>query len=165
KGFADLRKAGLAEELPVMNIVQAEGSNAIVRSAREGRETVIASASTIADSLSVRRPAAGVMALRFLSETRGRAVQVTDQEIREAQAELARDAGVFVEPSSAAAWAGFLKDMPNVDPESTIVVLLTGTGFKDTAAAEELVSMPASCPPTLEEAAKFLSDTYGINAG
>jgi threonine synthase len=165
KGFTDLMKAGLTEGLPVVNIVQAEGSNALVRSVREGRETVIPAASTIADSLSVRRPAAGIMALRFLSETKGRAVQVTDQEIQLAQAELAREAGVFVEPSSAAAWAGFLRDRPNVDPKSRVVVLLTGTGFKDTAAAEKLVSLPASCPPSLEEAVKLLSDTYGIRSG
>jgi threonine synthase len=165
KGFVDLEKAGLTESLPVMNVVQAEGSNAIVRSVREGRETVIPAASTIADSLSVRRPAAGIMALRFLSETQGRAVQVTDGEIQEAQAELAREAGVFVEPSSAAAWAGFLKDRSNVDPGSAVVVLLTGSGFKDIAAAEKLVSLPASCPPSVEEAAKFLSDTYGTRSG
>ena len=162
KGFADLREAGLVDRLPVMNVVQAEGSNAIARSAREGRPVVIPSAATIADSLSVRRPAAGAMALRFLSETRGRTVQVTDREIQAAQAELARDAGLFVEPSSAAAWAGFLADRRNLDPDASVVVLLTGTGFKDTAAAEALVSTPSSCPATLEQATKFLSDTYGI---
>jgi threonine synthase len=162
KGFADLHAAGLIERMPVMVVVQAEGSNAIALSWRQGRETVIPRTSTIADSLSVCRPAAGAMALGFLRSGAGRAVEVTDPEIRAAQAELARDSGLFVEPSSAAAWAGFLKDQGNLDPGAHIVVLLTGTGFKDNAAAETLVTMPAPCAADLQSAARLLADAYGI---
>jgi threonine synthase len=165
KGFADLRDAGLTDRLPVMNVVQAEGSNAIARSVRQGRQITIPSAETIADSLCVRRPAAGAMAMRFLSETKGRAIEVSDQEIQAAQAELAREAGLFVEPSAAAAWAGFLRDGHSLDAGSPVVVLLTGTGFKDTAAAEKLVSMPAPCPADLDSVTRFLSDVYQVRHG
>jgi threonine synthase len=161
KGFADLQAAGLIEKMPRMVVVQAEGSNAIASSWARGEETVIPKASTIADSLSVCRPAAGAMALGYLRSSRGAAVEVTDAEISSAQAELAHDAGLFVEPSSAAAWAGFRKDRGNLDPGAHVVVLLTGTGFKDTASAERLVSMPAPCPADLESAARLLSDAYG----
>ena len=162
KGFADLEAAGLIEKMPVMIAVQAEGSNAIALSWRTGTETVIPSTTTIADSLSVCRPAAGAMALAFLRRSAGRTVEVSDAEISAAQGELAREAGLFVEPSSAAAWAGFMKDRGNLDPGARVVVLLTGTGFKDTAAAEKLVSMPAACAPDLRSAARLLADTYGI---
>jgi len=162
KGFLDLHQAGMIGRLPVMNVVQARGSNAIVRSVREGRQVVIPATSTIADSLSVCRPAAGEMALQMLARFRGRAVEVADEEIREAQADLARSAGLFVEPSSATAWAGFLKDRPNLDRSAAVVVLLTGTGFKDTAAAEKLVSLPGPCEPDVESAARFLADQYDI---
>ncbi len=102
------------------------------------------------------------MALAFLRQTGGRAVEVSDAEISSAQAELCREAGLFVEPSSAAAWAGFLKDRHKVDPESRVVVLLTGTGFKDTGAAEKLVSMPSACEANLEAATRLLADVYGL---
>ena len=161
KGFADLVKAGLAEKMPVMVAVQAEGSNAIARSWREKREVVLARASTIADSLSVASPACGRMALDWLARTGGRAVEVSDEEISSAQAELGRESGSFVEPSSAAAWAGFLKDRANVEPSATVVVLLTGTGFKDTGAAEKLVSMPQPCPADLASAGELLERQYG----
>jgi threonine synthase len=164
KGFADLVKAGCAERMPVMVSVQAQGSNAIARSWREGREVTLERADTVADSLSVARPASGQMALGFLRQTGGRVVEVSDQEIGAAQRELAAQAGIFVEPSSAAAWAGFIKDRMNVDPASQVVVLLTGTGFKDTGAAEKLVSMPAPCAADLESAAGFLADVYGLRA-
>lgn len=162
KGFADLRKAGCTDRLPVMVAVQAEGSNAIARGWREGRETVLDGTATIADSLSVARPAAGVMATSCLQRYGGRAVEVTDTEIKAAQGQLARAAGLFVEPSSAAAWAGFLKDSANVDPRCSVVVLLTGTGFKDVKAAEGLVSPPAACRADLESALRLLADSYGM---
>jgi threonine synthase len=161
KGFADLKRAGFIDRMPVVVAVQAEGSDAIFRSLRDGKETVLDHVSTIADSLAVARPAAGAMAMKLLREN-GRAVEVSDAETSAAQAALCREAGLFVEPSSAVAWAGFLRDRKNVDPAARIVVLLTGTGFKDTAAAEKLVSLPAPCPPDLESAAALLADVYGV---
>jgi len=161
KGFADLVKAGLSDKMPVVVAVQAEGSNAIARSWKEKREVILSGTSTIADSLSVSSPACGGMALEWLRRTRGRAVEVSDAEISAAQAELGRDAGAFVEPSSAAAWAGFLKDGGNVDKSASVAVLLTGTGFKDTSAAEKLVSMPQPCPVDLDHAQELLKSYYG----
>ena len=162
KGFADLVKAGLAERMPVMVAVQAEGSNAIARSWKEGREITLSITATIADSLSVASPASGQLALDWLRKTSGRTVEVSDEEISRGQAELCSEAGIFVEPSSAAAWAGFLKDRGNLDPRSTAVVLLTGTGFKDIGAAEKLVSLPESCPADLKSAVDLLKRAYGI---
>jgi threonine synthase len=156
KGFADLAAAGLAHRLPALVAVQAEGSNAIARSFREGREIVLDRARTLADSISVESPANGEMAVRALRESRGRAVEVSDEEISAAQAELARDGGLFVEPSSAAAWAGLLKDRANLDRDARVVVLLTGSGFKDAAASERLVRMPEPCAPELEAALRAL---------
>jgi threonine synthase len=160
KGFADLLQAGVVEKMPVMIAVQAEGSNAIARSWKEGREVVLSRTSTIADSLCVTSPACGAMALEWLARTKGRAVEVSDKEISSAQSELGRESGTFVEPSSAAAWAGFLKDQPNVDPSVTVVVLLTGTGFKDADAAEKLISMPAPCLADLDHARRLLETYY-----
>jgi threonine synthase len=162
KGFTDLVTAGCADKMPVMVAVQAEGSNAIARSLREGREVTLAHASTIADSLAVASPASGHMAIENLRRFSGRAVEVSDAEISQAQSQLCREAGAFVEPSSAAAWAGFLKDRSNVDPGATVVVLLTGTGFKDIAAAEKLVSLPAACAPVLKDAVHLLAEAYGM---
>jgi threonine synthase len=101
------------------------------------------------------------MALDCLRKSGGRAVEVSDREITAAQAELAHEGGIFVEPSSAAAWAGFLRDRGNVDPQARVVVLLTGTGFKDLAAAETLVSLPAACEPRLASALETLETVYG----
>jgi threonine synthase len=162
KGFSDLVDAGLGGGVPVLVAVQAEGSNAIARSWKEGRPVVLPRASTIADSLAVASPRNREMALECLRRSGGRAVEVTDDEISAAQLELCRKSGLFVEPSSAAAWAGFLKDAEHLDRQSRIVVLITGTGFKDMPAAEKGVRLPAPCPPDLEASAALLQKAYGL---
>jgi threonine synthase len=161
KGFADLRAAGLADRLPELVAVQASGSNAIAASFRSGREVVLDATTTMADSLSVARPANGRMALRCLSESHGRAIEVDDDAIGRAQLALGREAGLFVEPSSAAAWAGFLADGGNRAAGATVVVLLTGTGFKDVKAAERLVALPEPCDASLGPALALLERAYG----
>jgi len=79
---------------------------------------------------------------------------VTDEEITEAQLQLCRDAGIFVEPAAAAAWAGFLKDRDTVGKDETAVVLLTGTGFKDMKSVEDRVTIPDSIEPDIDRLEK-----------
>jgi threonine synthase len=162
KGFSDLVTAGYIDRIPSLVLVQAEGSNAIAQSWKEKREIVLGSAVTIADSLAVQSPAAGELALRALAKSSGRAVEVSDDDIGIAQKELADGAGVYVEPSSAAAWAGIRTDLPNIDPAASVVCLLTGTGFKDPEAAEGLVELPPPCAPDLAGVRTLLSEQYGI---
>jgi threonine synthase len=72
-----------------------------------------------------------------------------------------------VEPSSAAAWAGLLADRAagsRVEERDTVVILLTGTGFKDVKAAEALVTLPRPCRVDLDSALRLLRDTYGMKA-
>jgi threonine synthase len=59
----------------------------------------------------------------------GAIVSVSDDEIREAQATLARS-GLFVEPTSAAAIAGLPHLADRIGPDETAVVPLTGSGLK-----------------------------------
>lgn len=103
---------------------------------------------TIADSISVEIPRNGYHALGKLHAYGGWPVRVTDREILLAQRELASQSGLFAEPSSSAAWAGFRKVLqeqekkaitvggaPMIHRDDTVVILITGTGLKDTSAA------------------------------
>lgn len=151
KGFIDLQKAGLINRLPQCVVVQAAGSNAIVKSWTDGTVHTLDNTTTVADSLSVLSPANGEMVLHYLKQTKGWCVEVSDPEILDAQRTLASQAGVFVEPSSSAAWAALEKDVhqgpgTGIHPESLIVILLTGTGFKDMRVASQSVSIPPACP-------------------
>ncbi|PIS30735.1 MAG: threonine synthase [Candidatus Marinimicrobia bacterium CG08_land_8_20_14_0_20_45_22] len=150
KGFADLKVAGLIAKIPQIVSVQASGSNAIAKAYQSGRMLTIDKATTAADSISVASPANGRMAIKFMQACSGWATEVSDAEITAAQLQLCQDAGVFVEPAAAAAWAGFLKDKSNLDPLQKIVILLTGVGFKDMNAIENKIAIPPTIEPNLE---------------
>lgn len=153
KGWRDLYRVGLIERLPRIDCIQAAGSAAIVRAiekVRNGhsgsassilwRDVVIdpVAADTMADSISVDMPRDGMAAVRAVIESGGHAVTVTDEQIRQAQVELAGQGGIFTEPASAAAWAGLAKmaGQGMVRSGETMVCLLTGNGLKDAAKIE-----------------------------
>jgi len=150
KGFRDLRRLRLLDRLPVVYAVQAEGSAALARAFESGgflREP----ASTVADSICVDVPRNGFHALRQLKEHGGQVVRVSDEQILAAQARLSRTAGLFTEPAGAAAFAGFL-DARSRLPEGTVaVVLATGNGLKDTAAAGRGVVIPEKVITRLDD--------------
>jgi threonine synthase len=76
-------------------------------------------------------------------------VTVSDQAILAAIGEVARGAGVFAEPAAAAAYAGLKEAVRRrlVDPDWRIVVLITGNGLKDVAAAMKTAGEPRLIPP------------------
>jgi len=156
KGFYDLMKAGLTDHIPQIVCCQSVKSNAISQAFKTGKFTNI-EASTRADSISVDCPASGRMAVKYLKEYNGKCVEVSEQEILDAQMELVHDAGIFVEPASATAFAALKKDLPNIDKNADICLLLTGIGFKDMAVFDGRVSLPASIENSAEAVIKRFS--------
>ena len=150
KGFRDLKQLGLISKIPVIVGVQAEGSDAITRALKTGSFEV-KPAQTIADSISVDVPSNGYLALKNLKTHQGRCVTVSDAEILEAQQKLSATAGIFTEPASATAYAGFMKEKENLNPETVCVLLLTGNGLKDVQAASQIINIPQTPINSLEE--------------
>ena len=77
-------------------------------------------------------------------------VKVSDEKILEAQYELARSAGVFCEPSSACAYAGFVEIADKLPKESIKVVLATGHGLKDINSALKIIEVPEAIKPNID---------------
>ena len=145
KGFIDLKKAGLIDKIPRIIACQSEKSDAIARAIEKDDYRAI-SATTRADSISVDLPANGRMAARYVKESGGWAVTVPDEAILDSQITLTRLSGVLAEPAAAAAYAALEKDKDNLvgklGKDAEIVVLLTGTGFKDMKAFDGRVTLP-----------------------
>jgi threonine synthase len=153
KGFCDLRQLGFIERLPQMIGVQAENAAAIV-AALDGHDPVNeATALTIADSICVVKPRDATKAMRAIRESAGFGIKVSDDEILAAISELARATGVFVEPSSAAAFAGFVKSCEAgvIKSDERVLLMLTGNGLKDVNAVLRTSKAPNCYPPILEE--------------
>lgn len=141
KGFEDLLRLGRIQKMPTIWACQAQGSSAIARALAVGSFGDPLASDTIADSISVDVPCNGYHALAKLQRYDGKAVVVSDGEILDAQKELASMAGLFSEPSSSAAWAGFKKARGSIRPDQTIVVMLTGSGLKDISGAMKGLGM------------------------
>ena len=158
KGFEDLLKLGLIDHMPQIVAVQAEGSDNLVRNLKT--DTFRANESTtLADSISVDVPRNFNMARQFLEKYDGIGLIVSDQEILEASSELAHKYGLFAEPAAAAAYAGCKsfysgKEKDKLDSD---VVLLTGSGLKDTASVKSILKMPEPISPDLDELKKLVS--------
>jgi len=141
KGFRDLKKLGLITGIPKIIGVQAKTSDALYRAFRTGKFENIPT-STLADSICVDVPRNGIHALTQLKRFDGRMIRVSDTCILQAQAALSRLSGLFTEPAGAAAFAGFQKLAPDLDPKATIVILTTGNGLKDAQTAAMGVQLP-----------------------
>jgi threonine synthase len=158
KGFKDLYQLGWLPRIPRIIGVQADGSAAISNAFHGNTETIIpVSATTIADSISVDLPRDGVRAVRAAKETGGTYVNVSDDAILKAIAELGK-VGVFAEPAGATAYAGLVRavDLGLVKSEDPILVLNTGSGLKDVRAAMQAVQPAPVIEPTLEAVKRLL---------
>ena len=140
RGFEDLLKMGRIRNMPTIWACQAEGSSAITRafaSPHSGDDAFgdPRPSNTLADSISVDVPRNGLHALAKLKKYGGNAVIVSDTEILTAQKTLSSGSGLFAEPSSSAAFAGWLKARESVPAGETCILLITGSGLKDVKAA------------------------------
>jgi len=157
KGFEDLLHLGIIEKMPVIVAVQAAESCNLVENV--GKETFHTRPSdTVADSISVDIPRNFRMAAGFLMQYHGQTLTVSDDAILKASSILSRNTGIFTEPASAAAFAGFLdyKNRSLIPKASTNVVLLTGCGLKDLMAVQSLFEIPLPVPPDIYSVETFL---------
>lgn len=138
KGFEDLLRLGLTTKMPTFWAAQAEGSSAIARALATGSFEE-RSSDTLADSISVDVPRNGSFVLAKLRKYGGKGVTVSDEEILAAQRMLSSMSGLFAEPSSACAFACYLKAMPVIPRDESVVVMLTGSGLKDIKSAAKAV--------------------------
>jgi len=150
KGFRDLKRLSLADTIPMVYAVQAEGSDAICKALENGSFEPI-NARTVADSISVNIPRNGYYAIKQLKDFGGKCVRVNDGEILEAQKLLASTTGLFAEPAASASLAGFIKVKDTLNRDSVVVLLITGNGLKDIDAAKRRLEFPQRAIRNIEE--------------
>jgi threonine synthase len=83
---------------------------------------------TVASAIRISQPAHAEAAQRAVEDSGGSVVPVDDAAILEAWELLAREEGLFCEPSSAAGLAALLADPPG---DARVVCVITGHGLKD----------------------------------
>jgi threonine synthase len=109
-GLKRLRAAGLIEAVPRLVGVQSAACSPLAAAFRAGLDDVtpVQPGATIAEGIRIDRPPRSREILAAVRETGGQILEVTDDEVRTALRQLLVR-GLFVEPTSAVAYAGFAK--------------------------------------------------------
>lgn len=135
KGFYELLQVGITTEIPRMVGIQPETCAPIVKAFKEKKDYIepVNNPKTVATALQCGSPVSWRKALEALRESKGDVEKVSDQEIINAQKELARQEGILCEPASACSLAGLKKliEQGRIEKDKKIVLILTGTGLKD----------------------------------
>ncbi|MCB0320104.1 MAG: threonine synthase [Bdellovibrionales bacterium] len=154
KGFEEFHELGFIDRVPQLIGVQAEGAAPIVHSFRTGARDFIPleTVDTIASAIKVGDPLDGLKALDAIYSTEGRAVDVSDREMVEAQYRLSREEGHFVEAACAASVAGYIKlASTGAFTGQTVVCVMTGDGLKDpTPILKNAIKPPTIYPDVVE---------------
>jgi threonine synthase len=132
-GFKHLVESNVIETMPKIVACQTKQVSPLYHRFKNLSYTPPESLTSIADALvSVNPPLLGLM-VKHLREANGDAVIVEEDKIFHAFMELAGK-GLFVEPSSAVAYAAYKKQLRNQETSKgdKTVIILTGTGLKTT---------------------------------
>jgi threonine synthase len=134
KGLMELRQLGLIDRFPKLVIVQAAGASPFYQMLATGASDIVpvTQPRTEATAIRIGDPVNWKKALRAIRVTQGMCESVTDDQIFEAKAALARD-GVGCEPASAATIAGLrkLRTAGAIPAGADVVAVLTGHQLKD----------------------------------
>jgi threonine synthase len=133
KGLSELKKLGLIDTFPRLVVAQAEGASPFYTMLATGASGIVpVQPRTEASAIRIGNPVNWKKALRAIRATQGLCESVTDDQIFEAKAALAKD-GVGCEPASAASIAGIRKlvHAGKIESGADVVAVLTGHQLKD----------------------------------
>ena len=152
KGLKDLHAIGFIDRLPRLISAQAEGCCPLNRAIETGEPWRPMEENTLADSIAVGVPRNADKALMAIRESNGVTVNVSDEEIMAAQKLLGRTCGVFGEPAGVTGAAGLKKlcEQGRIEPDATVVSVVTGNGLKDVANAIKSCGEPISIPSDMD---------------
>lgn len=141
KGFQEWQAAGYIDRLPRMVSVQATGCDAVTQAWQNGGPLqALDDCTSMVSGIILTNPPDGELVLQALRDSGGWAVSVPDADAYQAQAELANREGLFVEPAAATTWGAIQADHQSgrLASEDVVVAVLTGVGFKDSAAVQRI---------------------------
>ncbi|MEA3442742.1 MAG: pyridoxal-phosphate dependent enzyme [Chloroflexota bacterium] len=140
KGYEELVKLGVLNEVPRVIAVQACGYSGICEELGARKECIAKSG--LADGIAITDPPRRRQIVEVVTRTKGCGIIVNDEEIKESLVDLRR-LGFIVEPTSATAYAALEQAIKQglIKPGSKVLLPLTGSGLK---LLDELVTIRAN---------------------
>jgi threonine synthase len=161
RGFRELRTIGLVDDdLPKIHAAQAAGCAPVIHALHAGLEhPEPVRPQTIAKSIAIGNPADGFQVLQTVRATGGSGAMVSDEEILEAIQLLARTEGVFTEPAGGTTVAATIALVKQglIPRDESVVVCITGNGYKTLDAIASRVQKPVHLGRSLGEFEAFLA--------
>jgi threonine synthase len=149
RGFEDMMAFGWTDRMPRMVAAETYGSlGAALTDGLDAPPDIRKNYETVAVSIGATRGT--YQALDIIRRSGGTALTIGNDDIMRWQQVMARDEGLYIEPSSAAGIAAIeqLAQAGRLGADDTVVSLLTASGLKDPAATAtqqgEMVAVPAN---------------------
>jgi threonine synthase len=163
RGFRELQQLGLADgALPKIYAAQAAGSAPVVRALHAGQEYPDpVKPDTIAKSIVIGNPADGFQVLEVLRESGGWGEMVSDAEILDGINLLAETEGIFTEPAGGTTIAVTRKLIAEgkLPKDESIVVCITGNGYKTADIMTERVTKAIRISRSIDDVDAYLAGT------
>jgi threonine synthase len=159
KGLQQMRELGVIDRLPRLLAAQAEHVKPIDYALKHGKLPPISDGKTIADSIDVHVPRNWRKAVNAIREANGVVVTASDNAILDAMC-LAGRHGMFAEPAAAAALAAVISavDSKMISPTDRVLVMITGSGLKDTKNAIRAGGSPIQIEPSVSAVGSALKN-------
>jgi len=166
RAFRELQEIGLVSgKLPRIHAAQAAGCAPVVNALESGAEhpdPVIPK--TLAKSIAIGNPADGHQVLETVRGSGGTGGRATDSEILDAIELLAKTEGIFTEPAGGTTLAVAMKLLKEgaIPRDESIVVCITGNGYKTSNVMTDRLSEPTMLGRSLGEFESFLERQVNI---
>lgn len=150
RGLKQMHELGVIDRLPRLLAAQAEHVKPVAYALEHGELPRESSGKTIADSIDVHVPRNWRKAVQAIREAEGVVVTASDEAILDAM-RLAGRNGVFAEPAAAASLAAVVSavDAKIIGPNDRVLVMITGSGLKDTKNAIRAGGRPIAIEPSV----------------
>jgi len=155
KSFEELVRVGLVKETPwKIYSAQAAGCAPVVNAIHRGSELIEpVKPNTIAKSIAIGNPADGFYVLEAVRQSGGWGEAATDEEIVAGIRLLAETEGIFTEPAGGTTVAVTKKliEQGRIPPDESIVISVTGNGYKTLEAVLDVCEAPFPIAARLDE--------------
>jgi threonine synthase len=150
KGLKQMHELGVISRLPRLIAAQASEVAPLKYAMEHDRLPPPGTGKTIADSIDVHVPRNWRKAIRAIREADGVLITASDEAILDAM-RLAGRHGVFAEPAAAASLAAVVSAIDDkiIGPNDRVLVMITGSGLKDTKNAIRAAGKPIPIEPTV----------------
>jgi threonine synthase len=162
KAFRELVKVGLVQDTGCkIYSAQAAGCAPIINALHKGTDLISpVKPDTIASSIAIGNPADGYYVVHAVKESGGWGDSATDEEILEGIKLLARTEGIFTEPAGGTEVAVTKKliQKGRIPRDESIVISITGNGYKTLEAVARSIEQPYTIKATLENFDQLYQD-------